>query len=203
MCLLVLINGSNFLDGLNSLVINYFIICFCAIYISSNIYNLRLDFLFVENILLILIIISIFNFFGKSFLGDSGSYSLAFFVGIFCIQFIYDNPRVVSPYFIALLLWYPAIENLFSIIRRKNSKSNLSMADNFHLHHLIYTFLKNQINLKNENLINSFSAVLINLYNLLTIFLSIFYISNTKVLILIIFFNIIFYLFNLFFIKKF
>ena len=109
---------------------------------------------------------------------------------------------MVSPYFIALLLWYPAIENLFSIIRRKNSKSNLSMADNFHLHHLIYTFLKNQNNLKNENLINSFSAVLINLYNLLTIFLSIFYISNTKVLILIIFFNIIFYLLIYFLLKN-
>lgn len=202
LCLLVLINGSNFLDGLNGLVINYFIICFSAIYISSNIYNFQLDFLFVENILLILIIISIFNLFGKSFLGDSGSYSLAFFMGVFCIQFIYDNPKVVSPYFVALLLWYPAIENLFSIIRRINSKKNLSVADNFHLHHLIYNFLKNKNIFDNKILINSFSSILINLFNLLTIFLSIFYVSNTKVLISIIFFNIFSYFLIYFLLKN-
>ena len=72
---------------------------------------------------MILTIILLFNFFGKSFLGDSGTYSLAFLIGALCIKFIYDNPQTVSPYFIALILWYPAIENLFfSIIRRAFSK---------------------------------------------------------------------------------
>ena len=122
LCLLVLINGSNFIDGLNTLVVNYFLMCLIAIYISSNYYNFELDYELFKNIIIILSIISFFNLFGKSFLGDSGTYSLAFLVGVLCMKFIYDNPQVISPYFIALLLWYPAIENLFSIIRRTISK---------------------------------------------------------------------------------
>ena len=74
--------------------------------------------------------------------------SLGFLIGTGSIKFIYDNPQIVSPYFIALILWYPAIENLFSIIRRAFSKKNLSSADNLHLHHLIYQFLKKKLILK-------------------------------------------------------
>ena len=76
LCLLVLINGSNFIDGLNTLVVNYFLMCLIAIYFSSNYYNFELDFELFKNIIIILSIISFFNLFGKSFLGDSGTYSL-------------------------------------------------------------------------------------------------------------------------------
>ncbi len=189
LCLLVLINGSNFIDGLNTLVVNYFLMSLFAIYISSHYYNFQLDNYLFKNIIIILLIISIFNLLGKSFLGDSGTYSLAFLVGVLCIKFIYNNPQVVSPYFIALLLWYPAIENLFSIIRRTYSKKRLSNADNLHLHHLIYLFFKKKIFFKNKIITNSLSAIIINFYNFLSIVLSILYISNSKILIMILFFN--------------
>lgn len=194
LCLLVLINGSNFIDGLNTLVVNYFLICLIAIYFSSVYYGLQLDFNVFKNIIFLLIVISIFNFFGKSFLGDSGTYSLAFLVGVFCINFIFYNSNIVSPYFIAVLLWYPAIENLFSIIRRSMSKRDLSGADNMHLHHLIYLFVKKKQFIENKILENSLSGIFINLYNLLVIFLSLFYLSNSKILITIILFNTLIYL---------
>ncbi len=194
LCLLVLLNGSNFLDGVNTLVVLYFIICLSLIYFSSNYYNLKLDYELVVNILLILIIIFLFNLFGKSFLGDSGSYSLAFIVGAVCIKFIYQNPEVVSPYFIALLLWYPAIENLFTIIRRAMLKKKLSAADNLHLHHLIYMFFLKKNFFENKVFTNSFTGILINIYNLLTISLSLLYINNSKILISLIFFNLSIYL---------
>ncbi len=194
LCLLVLINGSNFIDGLNTLVVNYFLICLISIYYSSVYYSLQLDFDLFRNLTFILMIISAFNFFGKSFLGDSGTYSLSFLVGVLCINFIYYNSNIVSPYFIAVLLWYPAIENLFSIIRRSFSKRDLSGADNMHLHHLIYLFFKRKNFIENKILVNSFSGILINLYNFLIIFLSLFYISNSKMLVTIILFNIVIYL---------
>ena len=46
----------------------------------------------------------------------------------------------ISPYFIACLLWYPAYECLFSIIRKRLKKNFLTKADNKHLHHLIFIF---------------------------------------------------------------
>ncbi len=201
-CLLVLVNGSNFLDGLNTLVVVYFLICLVSIFISSNYYNLILDYELLKNIIVILSIISLFNFLGKSFLGDSGSYSIAFLVGVICVKFIYENPQNVSPYFIALLLWYPAIENLFSIIRRLLFKKKLSLADNYHLHHLVYLFLNKKFSKKNKILINSFSGMAINIYNLIVIYISVFFISNSKILIFIIFVNLMIYLLTYSFLKK-
>ena len=201
-CLLVLVNGSNFLDGLNTLVVVYFLICLVSIFISSNYYNLILDYELLKNIIVILSIISLFNFLGKSFLGDSGSYSIAFLVGVICVKFIYENPQTVSPYFIALLLWYPAIENLFSIIRRSLSKKKLSLADNYHLHHLVYLFLNKKFSKKNKILINSFSGMAINIYNLIVIYISFFFISNSKILISIIIVNLMIYLLTYSFLKK-
>ena len=42
--------------------------------------------------------------------------------------------------FIVIILWYPAFETLFSIIRKIIYKSQPSSPDNYHLHHLIYLF---------------------------------------------------------------
>ena len=201
-CLLVLVNGSNFLDGLNTLVVVYFLICLIIIYISSNYYNLILDYELFKNIIVILTIISLFNLFGKSFLGDSGSYCIAFFVGVISVKFIYENPQTVSPYFIALLLWYPAIENLFSIIRRSLFKKKLSLADNHHLHHLVYLFLNKKFSKKNKILINSLSGIVINIYNFIVISFSVFFISNSKVLIFVILINLMMYLLTYNFLQK-
>ena len=52
-CLLVLINGFNFLDGVNTLVIGNFIICLIAIYYVSDKHQLSLDFDFVRNLLIL------------------------------------------------------------------------------------------------------------------------------------------------------
>ena len=54
----------------------------------------------------------------------------------------------VSPYFIANLFWYPAFENLFSIIRRVLSQKKNYLADNLHLHQLIFIYLSKKKLLK-------------------------------------------------------
>ena len=86
-CILILINGSNFMDGVNTLNSGYFFIIFLNIFFQSfnneiviEIYNLKV-------ILLTLFIFLISNIFSKSFMGDNGSYLLSFYAAIFFYKF--------------------------------------------------------------------------------------------------------------------
>ena len=190
-CILVLINGTNFIDGVNTLVIGYFILVFSNILYLSNLNNFDLDILLVSTCLISLSVIYIFNFFGKMFLGDGGSYLISLVAGVILIKFSNDN-YLVSPYYIMALLWYPAYENLFSIIRKKILKKIPSTPDNEHLHQLIFLYLNKSFNI-DKNLSNLLSGILICLYNLLyflIIFDSYFY---TATLVYSIFLNVFFY----------
>ena len=120
-CLIVLINGSNFIDGVNLNTIGYFAMVYAfIIYLStSNNFIVNIDFLL--NFLIILIFLLILNSLDKTLLGDGGAYLLGFFTAIYLIKWSNLN-NSISPYFIILLLWYPCFENLFSIIRKKYQK---------------------------------------------------------------------------------
>ena len=201
-CFLVLINGFNFLDGINTLVVSNFLICLLSLYYVSTESSLLLNFIFIEELISVLLIIFIFNFFGKSFLGDSGTYAISFLIGFICINFVYENHLIVSPYFIACLLWYPAWENLFSIVRRLFLKRELSKADNKHLHHFLYLFIKNKKIFNNDLYPNTFSGILINIYMFSSSYLATFFYNHTQTLVLIILFNISIYLFVYFLLNR-
>ena len=156
--------------------------------------------------LLILIIIFAFNFFGNSFLGDSGTYIIGFLLGVLCVSFAYENYTRISPYYVVCLLWYPAFENLFSIIRRLLGKLSPSKADNNHLHHLLYFFIGKKSLFKKKIYHNTMTGIIINIYNVFSISIASFYYNHTKSLIIIIIFNWLVYLyfynfFNKYFLK--
>ena len=163
-CILVLINGTNFIDGVNTLVVGYFILVASNVLYLTEVNNLNLDILLVSTCLTCLVVIYIFNFFGKIYLGDGGAYLISFAIGVTLIKFSNDN-YLVSPYYIVALLWYPAYENLFSIIRKKILKKTPSTPDNEHLHQFIYLYLDRSFNI-NKNFSNTLSGILICLYNL-------------------------------------
>ena len=190
-CILVLINGANFLDGVNTLVIGYFILIFSNILYLSNINSLDLDTLLVSVCLTSLTVIYIFNFFGKIFLGDGGSYLISFVFGVILIKFSNDN-YLVSPYYVVALLWYPAYENLFSIIRKKALKKSPSTPDNEHLHQFIYLYLNKSFNI-NNNLSNTLSGILICLYNLFYFVIIFDNFNHTETLVYSIIFNVLIY----------
>jgi hypothetical protein len=98
------------------------------------------------------------------------------------------------------LLWYPAFENLFSIIRKLLSKKKPSEPDNFHFHHLLFSYLNKKI--KNKKIINSLTAVIINSYNLLIFFLSAKFYDKTNILSYLVMVNIFTYVFFYFFLLK-
>ena len=200
-CLLILINGTNFIDGLNGLCSGYFIVVIINILIASLNFGLTYGNSNLEVILQFLIIFLIFNLLSKSFLGDSGSYLIGTYIGLFLIHFFDKYNYFVSPYFICLLLWYPAFENLFSIIRRKFVKKGFSTyPDNEHLHHLLFKLINKFI--KNRKYSNSLSGALINIINFIFIFIGTNFINSSKILISLIVFLVTLYLLSYFVLKN-
>jgi len=192
-CLLILLNGANFIDGINTLLCGYCLLVLGAIfYISSNNININSNIINLEEFLLILFMIFLFNFFSKLYLGDSGAYLISFMVGYYLID-IANNNLIISPIFIVLLLWYPAFENFFSIFRKFFNKSHPSNPDNFHLHQLLFIFLKKRLNLGTD-FINSLTGNIINFFNFITFCIGINFFSYSKYLTVLVFANILIYL---------
>ena len=181
-CILILINGFNFIDGTNILAGGYaFIVCLGLLLFSLKL-NLNYEINNIYYLLSFLFVFLIYNFFSKSYLGDGGSYLISIFLAIICIKFASQFQNLMSPFFIALLLWYPALENLFSIIRRVfYQKKNANLADNQHLHHLIYKYMKN--NLEYKKICNSLTGIVINLAIFIFIYFAVIFANQTILLV--------------------
>jgi len=163
-CILIIVNGSNFLDGLNTLVLGYYLIVSYIIY-KTELYifvGLNSDIFLVW--FLFLSLIYLLNFFNKLYLGDNGAYFLGFIYSFILIT-IFNNNNSISPYFIILLLWYPGFENLFSILRKMNiKKKSPLLPDPKHLHQLLFIYLNKYI-VKDKIYANLIIANIINFYN--------------------------------------
>ena len=189
-CITVLINGANFIDGLNGLVIKYHLIIYLVIilFFSEFVFDTQL----IHHIIIILITLLIFNLSGYLYLGDSGSYLLSLFTGIFLIEFSLTNSSI-SPYFIIILLWYPCFELLFSMIRRLFKKAKTYKPDTYHLHQLIYKFILKNFKIKNKLIGHIITSSSINLFNLIMILIATNFIYDSAILLFILLVNILFY----------
>ena len=190
-CLLIVVNGSNFIDGLNGLILGYYSTIITVILylgLAENFYNLES---FLINYLIVLIYLLIFNFMNKLYLGDSGSYFLGLVSGVLLI-ILYNNVNNISPFFIVLLLWYPCFENLFSILRKYKFSSSPLKADNKHFHQLLFNYLKKRFNYSNL-FANNLSSILINLFNIMIFFTASKDIFNSRLQISLIFLSILIY----------
>ncbi len=198
-CIIILVNGSNFIDGLNGLVSGYYIIVLLAIK-YLGIYSDIADNNFLNLVIFVLILIFVLNLLNKIYLGDSGSYLLGFFIAALLIT-IYGNNSYISPYFIILLIWYPCYENLFSLTRKFKSKISPFSPDNFHLHQLILNQMIKKIKL-GKNFLNNLTSGSILIYNFFIILIATRDISNTKFQIFLLIFNILIYTVVYIFLKK-
>ncbi len=192
-CILIVINGSNFFDGLNTLNIGYYILIASVIYYLKFNDLIFIDELFIEYILIVLAITFFLNFLNKIYLGDSGSYLLGFTFSILLINIYIENPQI-SPFFVIVLLWYPSFETLFSIIRKNIMKKSPMRPDSNHLHQQIFYFIfkKRNTNKYHSNLL---TANLLNLYNLVIFIISVNFFSNSQIQVLLILLNISLYTF--------
>ena len=192
-CITIIINGTNFMDGVNCNVIGYYLLITLILFKLNLFDDLNFNSVFIINWILILFVIYILNFFNKIYLGDNGSYFLGFFYSYLLI-YIYLNNQYLSPFFIILLLWYPAFENLFSLIRKLNIKKSPFKPDQNHLHQLIFFFIKKKNLFKNRN-INSLTGNIILLYNFFIFLLAFLKPENSQYQILLILLNVILYCF--------
>ena len=192
-CVLIVVNGCNFIDGVNTSLIGY-----CLI-VSLSLHYLDLNGVEISkivnfyNLIPVLMALFILNFFNKLYLGDGGAYFLGLLFAL-CLINTYQINNNISPYFVVCLLWYPAFENLFSILRKKSLSRSPLDPDTNHLHQIIFLYLKKNFNIKNIYL-NTATGTIINTYNLICIAIATQFYNHTKIQILIIIFNIIVYIF--------
>ena len=200
-CLLILINGSNFIDGLNGLLLFYMTFIIIILLKVDLLNGLKINQNFIVYLIAFMFIMILFNLSNLLMLGDAGAYVLSFFVGYLIIKCHYSNPYV-SPYFFITLIWYPCFEILFSIIRKLNNKSSPFTPDNNHLHQLFLQFsLKKKI-ITNRLAANNFSSIVISLYNFLIIFISSLNLYSSINQIKLIIFSTLLYLLLYLFLKK-
>ncbi len=198
---MVLINGFNLIDGTNCLcTLNFFII---SIFLYLLIKSSNISFINHElNIFILsLFVFLLLNFFGKNFLGDGAAYGLGFLLGYLLLKVSLLNNNI-SPYFIANLLWYPAFENLFSILRRNFSKSNNYLPDNEHLHQLIFKFYKKKKIAERNFLLSSLIGMSINSILFLNYFIGFNYYNNSIIQIVLILSSILLYLISYYYFDK-
>tara|TARA_B100000795_G_C22770058_1_gene427481 strand:+ start:61 stop:1092 length:1032 start_codon:yes stop_codon:yes gene_type:complete len=191
LCIVILINGINFIDGVHGLAIfysmtvlfllNYFIYYVLGIdpYIESGI-----------ALLPILFILFIFNINEKLFFGDSGSYLMGCILAIYIIR-ITNIDEYSYPYLYANFLIYPAFEVFFSIFRKISINKSPYGPDNQHLHQLLQGFfVRKNVNLKKAKII---SGISINISVIIFSMIAISFYENKYFLILNIFSFAIFY----------
>lgn len=198
-CLIILMNGSNFIDGLNGLVLCYYLIVLLSLYNLDMFSYINLHSELFFYLVFLIVILLVFNFLNILYLGDSGTYLLSCFIGYVLIT-IYNQNQLFSPFFVVLLLWYPCFENLFSIIRKFKIKKSPIVADSKHLHQLLFYFFKKKF--KTSNIMsNNCSSLIINFYNAIIFFIGSLNFYSTQFLIFLIVINITVY--TLFYVKLF
>ena len=190
-CLLILINGCNFIDGLNGLLISCTIIILLVLNKLNLIDNSIISDSSINLIIFTLLLLLLLNMFNILMLGDSGAYLLGFFIGFIIISSHVSNPDI-SPYFFISLIWYPCFENLFSILRKLNRQFSPLKPDNKHLHQLIFFFFIKKFDIK-LIVSNNLSSAIICFFNFLIICVSSLNPSSTIFQIKLIVASIIFY----------
>jgi UDP-N-acetylmuramyl pentapeptide phosphotransferase/UDP-N-acetylglucosamine-1-phosphate transferase len=157
-CLLILINGTNFIDGTNGNVLIFYLIISILIFILKKnefqTINNENIFLIIELIFILLI----FNYSNKLYLGDSGSFLLGLVNSTAVIHF--TQYYKLPPVFAVCILFYSWFEILFSFIRKIFFKKSPLNPDNFHLHLIIKKKL--DLLISNNTLSSNITSIFIN-----------------------------------------
>ena len=156
-----IVNGVNFIDGMNGLACISTSISFLCLLILAHRAN---DMLFVQLSLLplgLLGVFILFNFpFAKIFLGDSGAYLLGFLLITMLVIFYGRHPEL-SNWGAAVITFYFAFEVIFSFFRKIIQKKSPLNPDNGHLHLLLYLYYNKKYSKKMSNPLTSLCLFII------------------------------------------
>lgn len=155
--LLSLMNGANFIDGMNGLLGLYLLgvifSCMTLFFATGNSsYPFVLVILFIG-----LISFLIFNFpFGSLFIGDSGAYFVSLILGLWVIDFFAKN-TYISSWNAIIIFFYPLAEVTYSVLRKTAQKKSPFYPDRLHLHIKIYDIIHCKI--KNSKVANGVTTI--------------------------------------------
>ena len=138
LALVGLMNGANFIDGMNGLATLFFLGAGCGCITLAMIANDLEALMTIIPWLILMFCFLVFNFpFGKLFLGDSGAYLLAILLGTWVIDF-FGRHQDISSWNAVLILIYPLLEVIYSAIRKIIQGKSPFYPDRHHLHIKIY-----------------------------------------------------------------
>jgi len=170
LCIVFVINGSNFIDGFNGLLgIHSSIIILILGIINFYFGNFELLFICILFLICLTIFLT-FNFpNSKIFLGNSGSYLLGLILAILVILTSQKTQyHKVYPFFFACLLNYIFFEVFFSFFRKIiYEKKNPLYPDKKHLHMLVFNYFKTHVK----------TTLSINFFYILTMVVVLFFLS--------------------------
>ena len=157
-------NAINVIDGFNGLAAGAVIIMVSSFGIAAFLVDDIELALFAAVIVALLLGFLFVNFpWGYLFLGDGGAYFAGFLLGSLAVMLPVRNPQI-SEWYSIMILAYPVLEILHSIVRRTVRKGRRATSpDNLHLHTLIYRTFARKIakTLGKEKLANPVTSVLI------------------------------------------
>jgi UDP-GlcNAc:undecaprenyl-phosphate GlcNAc-1-phosphate transferase len=141
----VIMNGNNLIDGANGLMpMSTMIQILCLFYLSHSVDDFYSEVRLVLSAIPLLIFI-LFNYpWGKIFMGDFGAYFYGLIISTNTIIFFGEHPELPT-WGAVLILFYPAFELLFSVIRKKIQKLDPTKPDSNHLHLKMFHLLRNQV----------------------------------------------------------
>ena len=148
LCFLLFINAVNMFDGVNYQV-GFFSIYICLFFIINNYFSI-----FFIVMLISLLSFLILNHQNKAFLGDNGSYLLAFLFSYFFVKMYNQNNNIDSDH-IFLIMIIPGIDLIRLFISRVAKGYSPFKPDRNHLHHI----LLQRYNLITVNLIIQFLII--------------------------------------------
>jgi len=138
-----LMNGANFIDGMNGLATLFFLGAGSGCVTLALIANDMEALMIIIPWLILVICFLVFNFpFGKFFLGDSGAYLMAILLGTWLIDF-FGRYQDISSWNAVLILIYPVLEVIYSSSRKLIQGKSPFYPDRHHLHIKIYDIILN------------------------------------------------------------
>jgi UDP-GlcNAc:undecaprenyl-phosphate GlcNAc-1-phosphate transferase len=145
------INAINMADGANGLVPG-------IVFIAALIFSSVIGALVWEIISIVTGVFLLFNVIsGRLFLGDAGAYGLG--TALVLAGFHSVNSGYIGVEFAAVMMCYPCLEVIISMIRRKIAGRSMFKPDNYHLHNYIHERLKAKT--KSRVAANSLTGLLI------------------------------------------
>ncbi len=189
--------GTKKIDNLNGLSVGYFfILSFVAFLISPDSFKNKFSLIISDNQILLFLIttffLTLFSMLNKIKVGETGLYLFGTILPIYTIL-MYKHTINISPFFILLMFWYPCFELILSFVRKIYFKSRSDVMINESFHDLLNIYLEKKFS-KSKFQSNNFTIIIINLFNLLSIFIGSLNFFKPKIVIFLLVTNIVVYM---------